>query len=1305
QCRSYSSDFQIYFVTNFPDNTTSKDLWEVCQGYGTVVDVYIPNRKSKARKRFAFVRFIKVENVDRLVGNLYTLWIGRIHLHANVVRFERSPIHFSRPTNPIRSDNTGAPSFASALKGNPNIPLPISSSPAMVLDDSCVVTRDLDNYVIREVKQFSSINNLRVLLSNEGFQNLKLAYLGGLWVMIELESSKTKTKFMQHVGVASWFSHLCNAQSDFVSMERIVWVDIEVFKDVVEVVYCSDDESVKGANENNVETSKQVNLDAESDVAGVSETYFGKHDDNLGNDQDPIQPLNEKETSNDPFNIYDLLKKHDKGKVNSGLDTSFPYPPGFTPEKDNLNIDVHEVKGTDQAKPQSRSEGLCSRIFEETQSLDEHLSSEIRVNGHEQKKAVLSWRSSRCFPMNCLSLNIQVLGFKAKKEWIRELNIKHKVNFLTLQETKMDSISAMDVKLLWGNYNFDHVFSEAVGNSGGILCTWDSNVFHKEQHIISDNFIALYGTWNPNKAKLLMISIYAPQSATGKRSLWSYITSLITHWNGDCMVMGDFNEVRCMEDRMGPVFNVQGANEFNNFISNSGLVKVQLEGYSFTWSHPSATKMSKLDHFLVTEDDMQFLKKEIRVWVMDQKQKQSGRIKEIKSKLSDIKKLLYQGGVNDEILLSRMDLLKQMQDIKSFDAHDCMQKAKIQWAIEGDENSKFFHGIMNRKRANLAIKGVMVDGEWMDDPSLVKEEFRSHFATRFQAPGVNRSRLNFRFPNRLNPDQVAALENPITRDEIRNAVWACGENKSPGPDGFTFEFFHKFWNIIGSDLCVAVEWFFDHTSFTKGCNSSFVALILKTHDPKFVSDYRPISLIGSLYKDYLDDVLRSFGFGSKWCSWISGSLISRMASILINGSPTSEFQFHCGLKQGDPLTPYLFILIMESLHLSFSRAVDAGIFTGIKIGSSLTISHRFYADDAVFIGAWSNANLTGTFSTEFKVTKGRLRGSNGLRCGDSSPKITHYGVDSSHLCMFWNDTWVGDTQLRYMFSCIYALEINKDRWVWDLNGEGVFRVKDLRNLLDESFFPKDSTATRWVKSIPIKISVFAWTVYLDRLPTRLNLIRRGVQKKLLSKSCFVMDRKKKLSPQNENVKFLVEFLQVAITEIIFLKGIYPSGAFERRRYMNLVVHTARHPQLHHYIQHSLNSLVPHIQQGLVERVAVIFFNRDKIPIEKFMFKINVNQSYESIIEDADVELSLRAFLAKLSQSEPLSKTISKDWKWEIMSYFRSIPSTNEDADMWVGTRTQQWQQPPLITPIKSMNIDPLFVQLYIEHPSLLEPKP
>ncbi|GJY01240.1 RNA-directed DNA polymerase, eukaryota, partial [Tanacetum coccineum] len=78
--------------------------------------------------------------------------------------------------------------------------------------------------------------------------------------------------------------------------------------------------------------------------------------------------------------------------------------------------------------------------------------------------------------------------------------------------------------------------------------------------------------------------------------------------------------------------------------------------------------------------------------------------------------------------------------------------------------------------------------------------------------------------------------------------------------------------------------------------------------------------------DFLIDVLEAFGFGPTWCNWIRGTFCFAKASILVNGSPSNEFQFHRGLKQGDPLSPYLFILIMESLHLSVSRAVNDGLF-------------------------------------------------------------------------------------------------------------------------------------------------------------------------------------------------------------------------------------------------------------------------------------------------------------------------------------------------------------------------------------------
>nr|GFB41712.1 RNA-directed DNA polymerase, eukaryota [Tanacetum cinerariifolium] len=73
-----------------------------------------------------------------------------------------------------------------------------------------------------------------------------------------------------------------------------------------------------------------------------------------------------------------------------------------------------------------------------------------------------------------------------------------------------------------------------------------------------------------------------------------------------------------------------------------------------------------------------------------------------------------------------------------------------------------------------------------------------------------------------------------------------------------------------------------------------------------------------------------------------------------------------------------------------------------------------------------------------------------------------------------------------------TLSASKDRWTCDLNGDGVFRVKEVRTILDDIFLPSAADATRWVKYIPIKINVFAWRARLDRLPTRSKIVRRGV---------------------------------------------------------------------------------------------------------------------------------------------------------------------------------------------------------------------
>ncbi|GJS31209.1 RNA-directed DNA polymerase, eukaryota, partial [Tanacetum coccineum] len=328
--------------------------------------------------------------------------------------------------------------------------------------------------------------------------------------------------------------------------------------------------------------------------------------------------------------------------------------------------------------------------------------------------------------------------------------------------------------------------------------------------------------------------------------------------------------------------------------------------------------------------------------------------------------------------------------------------------------------MLNKKRNQSNIRGIMVNGTWVDDPVQVKREFFEHFRGRFDKPSVNRACIDTPFPVSLSIDQKEDMERRISKEEVKRAVWDCGVDKSPGPDGFSFSFYRHFWPVIEKDVFEAVDYFFMYGEIPNGCNSNFIGLIPKILDDDMVKDFRPISLIGSLYKiiakilanrlvgvlgdlvnevqsafvadrqildgpfildevlqwcrrkkkhalifkvDFekaFDSVRRDFvdgGFGERWRTWIQSCLRSSMGSILVNGSPTEEFQFFRGLKQGDPLSPFLFILIMESLHISFQRVVDAGLFTGIKINSMVNLSHLFYADDAIFLGQWSELNI------------------------------------------------------------------------------------------------------------------------------------------------------------------------------------------------------------------------------------------------------------------------------------------------------------------------------------------------------------
>ncbi|GKU93870.1 hypothetical protein SLEP1_g7429 [Rubroshorea leprosula] len=109
---------------------------------------------------------------------------------------------------------------------------------------------------------------------------------------------------------------------------------------------------------------------------------------------------------------------------------------------------------------------------------------------------------------------------------------------------------------------------------------------------------------------------------------------------------------------------------------------------------------------------------------------------------------------------------------------------------------------------------------------------------------------------------------------------------------------------------------------------------------------------------FLDWMMDSMGFGDKWRKWIRECLSTARISVLINGSPTKEFSVSKGLRQGDPLSPFLFLLVGEDLCGLVKKAECEGLLRGVEIGrGGEVLSLLQFADDTVFIGTADAENV------------------------------------------------------------------------------------------------------------------------------------------------------------------------------------------------------------------------------------------------------------------------------------------------------------------------------------------------------------
>ncbi|GKE27020.1 RNA-directed DNA polymerase, eukaryota, partial [Tanacetum coccineum] len=410
----------------------------------------------------------KEDDVNRVSTSILNVFnvvrFGVIYVRVEVLKRQNSRGGYHVPR---KDGGDMGKSFVNVVKSNTRSgSVECDSTPAIVLDEECLYSKDLTISLLGRVKEFASLTNLKTALQNEGFADIN--------------------------EVPGWVPELLEEAEDDENLE---------------------DGFMEGVNK----TDDAENCGENSDVAEIPETNF---DESIGM---------KKDQSNDPFGVYSLLKKNRKENNKKVVveDQSLKYPPGFTPNDEENDRSVHGDKSMN-----------CNEDENNT--------------GSEYD----------CVNLGSKGAESQSVRLKSQR----------------LHETKMEMMEVFCVRNCWGNYDFDFIHSNSVGNSGRILCMWDPNSFRKSSSTILDYFVIVRGVWRKSGTNLIIIAVYAPHDPRDKRMLWDYLMHVINQWNGEVIIMGDFNEVRYKSDRFGSIFNSQGADEFNSFIVNAGLEEVPLGG-------------------------------------------------------------------------------------------------------------------------------------------------------------------------------------------------------------------------------------------------------------------------------------------------------------------------------------------------------------------------------------------------------------------------------------------------------------------------------------------------------------------------------------------------------------------------------------------------------------------------------------------------------------------------------------------------------------------------------------------------------
>ncbi|GJS73079.1 RNA-directed DNA polymerase, eukaryota, reverse transcriptase zinc-binding domain protein [Tanacetum coccineum] len=475
------------------------------------------------------------------------------------------------------------------------------------------------------------------------------------------------------------------------------------------------------------------------------------------------------------------------------------------------------------------------------------------------------------------------------------------------------------------------------------------------------------------------------------------------------------------------------------------------------YNNPTVPQVSHPTIFL--KNKLQSMKKHIRFWRDNMKCNNEVMLKSLKEKVVAMELKGEVSGLADVEIVQRLDQLKQIEGLEHIKRLDLMQKAKVKWDIEGDENSKKFHDYWDtfgEDFINMVLK--------FEVDSFIPKGFNSSFIAlvpKIQDPlyikdfrPISLIGCQYKVIYKLLANHLSQVVNSVV-SEVQTA-------------------YIKERKIIDGPLMV----------------NEILAWASKKKETLFILKVDFEKTFDSLDWKLLDHTVEQMDFSQKWRSWIRGCLNSAYRSVLVNGSPTQEFKIQKGLRQGDPLSPFLFILAIEALHVSLQEAKSKNLFEGVKILRCFHMASGLKVNFSKikFYGIGVSNEDTHLFASTIHCQPSSLPCTYlGLPIGANLNKSNSWKpiVDKFHKTLSnWkakNLSYGG--RLTLMKSVLGAL--------------------DMRKYIECKILATTEEETRWNKMLPIKVNINTWRLCLDRLPTRCNLDARGVD--LDSTRCPICD--------------------------------------------------------------------------------------------------------------------------------------------------------------------------------------------------------